>query len=584
MQGDPSNRRGRFRLTRDRALALSRRAIRRASRLRPSLLPPPLRALAIGCWVSSAAVAWVLLLPGVSGALATSPAGFVRPPWLDAVFYGASSVLAGVAVAVALIDQARRPPRRRPRRNRWVGAAFIVGIGVFPVVGLLADRAFGWALAALTALMAALGGWFAFSARSALERRVTTWRMVTVCAAASAPWFVAAAFRVTVGASSTDEFLDLGVVALAVSFAAFGSFYGVARAAETRHRRSRRWFRGDLTLLPAVVVVLAATALITARLTFAREIFGADDAAIWVLRAFPSWPHAIIVAALIAWLAVRSSLRPLADRGQRLVTVILVVAGTLDFILFAIYVVGVILQYAAGVPARLQGGFELVTPFVRIAVVILVAGIVSLPRFRGTAGRAMGAIAVVYLLPALVGIAAEQSGLKLPAVWAESVQVVIALTVIGGGLLVYVRLRPDSGVTYAVVARLVIIPLLAVHASVLIPEVLANAFARPILVGGVIAALVLFMPPVAADRLRHARTVLFASAAQLLVLLVYTFSLASELRGSLISTYGVLWLAIPIGGALCLRVTARGANGTAPERVGTGDDGSRRLTAASRRP
>ncbi|HEV7743153.1 MAG TPA: hypothetical protein VGO65_12130, partial [Pseudolysinimonas sp.] len=73
---------------------------------------------------------------------------------------------------------------------------------------------------------------------------------------------------------------------------------------------------------------------------------------------------------------------------------------------------------------------------------------------------------------------------------------------------------------------------------------------RVVIVLAVLAALLLFMPKVAADPRRHALDVVRASWLQLLVLVVYALAQPSLFEDATQSTLGVLWLSVTAMAAL----------------------------------
>ena len=65
-------------------------------------------------------------------------------------------------------------------------------------------------------------------------------------------------------------------------------------------------------------------------------------------------------------------------------------------------------------------------------------------------------------------------------------------------------------------------------------------------------ALFWLMPPVAADRTRHAYNVIGASTAQLLTLVVFVLAIPSLFQDGTLIVLGLLWLSIPIIAALTI--------------------------------
>ena len=97
-------------------------------------------------------------------------------------------------------------------------------------------------------------------------------------------------------------------------------------------------------------------------------------------------------------------------------------------------------------------------------------------------------------------------------------------------------------------------PLVAVHAGWLLPAAWTGT-GRVGVVIAVLVALFWLMPPVAADRIRHAYDVIGASTAQLLALVVFVLAIPSLFQEGTLVVLGLLWLSIPIIAALTIDTT-----------------------------
>jgi hypothetical protein len=75
------------------------------------------------------------------------------------------------------------------------------------------------------------------------------------------------------------------------------------------------------------------------------------------------------------------------------------------------------------------------------------------------------------------------------------------------------------------------------------------------------------MPPVAADRTRHAATVIGASTAQLAALVVFVLAIPSLFQEGNLVVLGLLWLAIPIIAALTIDAADPPAGSTVHSRL-----------------
>jgi hypothetical protein len=95
-----------------------------------------------------------------------------------------------------------------------------------------------------------------------------------------------------------------------------------------------------------------------------------------------------------------------------------------------------------------------------------------------------------------------------------------------------------------------------VHAGWLLPAAWSE-LGRLVVVVGVLLALFWLMPPVAADRTRHAYDVIRATTAQLLALVVFVLAIPSLFKDGDLIVLGLLWLAIPIIAALTIDTVDR---------------------------
>jgi hypothetical protein len=348
----------------------------------------------------------------------------------------------------------------------------------------------------------------------------------------------------------------------AAAFAAFGSYYGVARAAESRSQVLRPLFRDDLPVIAVFGLVLLAVVVVALRLTVARELFPEPDPALWspFAEAPVSWVHAVVVAGLVVIVAARSVGRPLRRSRVRGVTAALAVAGNASLVLALV----VILVGMLG--AIVTGGVLLPDPGPVVAAVLKFAGVaaiivvVLLPRFRGTAARALGLVTGVYLLPLTFAGLLTALGVQLPAgldgFAASPVQVAVLLVVVAVVGAVAAFAGP-AGQPFgrSLPVRLALVPLVAVHAGWLLPAAWSE-FGRIVLVAGVLLALLFFMPKVATDPARHTLDVLTASGAQLLALVVFALAIPSFVDDGSTVVLGLFWLSVAVIAALTIRTTS----------------------------
>ena len=210
------------------------RVRRRLGRLRPQHVPSPVRAWVVACWVMSIGLVAVLLIPGITDAVTVQGSGaiatFSAPLKFRFSLLIATAVLAGASVVwVFLRYRVHREPRRS---DPVIFGLIVIPVALVPVLALLADAA--WIRGAVAAVPALA---FLVLAHLPLARR----SLATVSGLgllASLPWFSLAAYQYTAEGSSSSSWLWIGLFGAAAAFAAFGSYYGVARAAETQIGRA----------------------------------------------------------------------------------------------------------------------------------------------------------------------------------------------------------------------------------------------------------------------------------------------------------------------------------------------------------
>ena len=514
---------------------------RRVRRLDPRHLPPVARVLAIGCWIASGVLGCILLLPFVAtDALPPGRPVAGVPPWLGAIVLLAAAVLAATAVALLLYSELRRPPTRGLIVVRDL---VIAGLAVPPSLALIAEGS-AWGFLALASVIPAI------VVAHAIPDAAGPARVAWVAGLATVPWLVAAVLQ-AFDPRVADGWLWISAFPFATAFAAWGAFYGVARAIESRQRVIRPIFRDDLSAGVLTIVLVLVVTLFALRFTVASGLFGGMDAMTWRLRPNLSWLHALVVAAVIVAFALDARRRPYRPFGRRGVLVSLGVAGALDFIVLGLIGVVSTAAVVATGEAIDTSGYTPVFALGGLIGVLVILVVTLLPRFRHSLGRVIAIIAAVYLVPAMLAVLlAEQVTFGFAA---SAAQVGAVLTLAGGGLLAWNHLRVGPAIPAGLVLRLLVIPLLAVHAALLIPFWWANEIGRIVLVLGVLGSLLLFAPRVAADPVRQARNILRLSAAQLLALVVFLLAIPLAADNALIEALGQLWFAVPVTAALLLR-------------------------------
>jgi hypothetical protein len=524
----------------------------RIGRLRLRSIPAPYLAWVLACWVVALLLAAAILLPGGTDGIVAQQAGssglvgiFTAPLGIRLLVVAAGGILTGTLLVALLIrERLDFAPARRVARELALGAA-----GGFPVLALAADRQWVFAGAALVVLGLAE---VAAHRPSAATRAGTT--LVGLLAAAT--WGVLFVAQLTTPTAARG-WAWIALFGFAAAFAAFGSYYGVARAAESRVAWVRPLFRDDIRPVVVAGIVAAVVVLVVLRLTVARDLFPSPDPELWspFAKAPISWAHAVAVGTLVVAVAARSVRRPLRRTRERRVTAALAVAGNVDLAL------GIAVILVAMAVAAVTGGFlipdvpPIVVAVLKFAGVAAITVVALLPSFRGTAARALAIVSGAYLVPLTLNGLLGAAGVTLPpglaGYPASPVQVMLVLLVVAVVGVAVPAVRREFG--GGLVARFAVVPIVAVHAGWLLPAVWSDA-GRIILVVGVLAAVLLLLPRRAEDRDQHALDVLGASGGQVLALGVFALALPSFLNDSQLVVLGLFWLSVAVIAALTVRV------------------------------
>lgn len=502
----------------------------------------------------------VLLIPGITDSVSVQGSGviatFTAPLKFRFALLIAASVLTGAAVVWVLLRE-----NVDGARHRWLREAVIWPVALFPVLALLADAA--WIRAAVAAVPALI-----FVIVAHLPRGRGRLGMLSgLGLLASVPWFSLAAYQSTPAGSASSSWLWIALFGAAAAFAAFGSYYGVARAAESRSRRLTFLYRADLHPLVVLAIVFAAAGVVVLRLTVLRQLFPDPDPALWAPfgRSLLSWTIALLVATLIVAIAVPASRQPLTQFGEKRVVAVLAGIGNLELIGSLLVILLGMLVAIVTATVFLPTEWLVVVPWLKFAGVVLLIIAVLTPPFRGTAARWIGITTGVFLAATTLSNSLQTIGVALPPVVADfsasPVQVLLLLVLAAIGLSVWNLVVPARRVNPGLVSRLALVPLIAVHAGWLLPAAWSE-LGRIVVVAGVLLALFWLMPPVAADRTRHGMHVLGASLAQLVGLIVFVLAIPSLFADGALTVLGLLWLSIPVTAALTIDTTER--SGEAP--------------------
>lgn len=518
-----------------------RRRLRRVSlrRLQPAALPWVLL-----CWVISIAAIVVLLWPGALEVISAKQVPIVEgltsfdpPGWFRSIVLLAAAVFAGAAVVISRTEHEDGPKALR----RFVDEVIVALAVVLPFAMLLADQAWLFAVAA-----ALLGGAAEFIRRGP--------RAVPGVLAAGA-WLVVLGYQFTLAGRLPTSWVWVAMFGFAAAVAAFGAYYGVARAAETRTRAIRVLFRERWNRWIVLLVAVVAAVLVVLRLTVLRELFPPPDPELWApwSRNWTSWLFAALVVGVLVVVSIRSARKPLLRVGQRRVTAGLAVLGNLNLFFGGLLValaLGMAVIGQVALPA--QEDWDPVIRWLKFAGVALLGLAMFLPALRGTAARWLGIVAALFLLPNTFAAAMREN---VPEAFAPSpVQVCLLLVAVALVMAIMNAVRPFR--RPSLIARFAAVPLIAVHAGWLLPAVWTQF---GLAVGVVIAlvTLLLLQPPAARDNATHTVRMMTSSASQLLAFGVAMVAAPSLLDDPGLIVLGLVWLSVVVVAALCFETVER---------------------------
>lgn len=509
---------------------------RRVRRLQLRRVERPVLPWVLVTWALTAAAAvtqfWPGSLAGIVGApvdAADGLTGFAAPLWFRLLITLAGAGVTGAAVVAQLT-----------RRERGIrGELAIAGLVVLPPLTLLADHAWLFALAA---------GLLALAAEASM--RLAFARAVPALLAAGT-WLVLLVYQFSPSGALRSSWVWIALFGAAAAFAAFGAYYGVARAAESRSRGVRFLFTRRWHPLGSLAITLVALALVVLRFTVLRELFPAPDPALWTpwSRSPVSWLLAALVAAVLAVVAVRSARRPLLRVGQRRVTATLAVLGNLHLVIgAALILIGLVMAVRGpvDVPHEWLGA----VPVLKVAGVVLLGVAVVLPVFRGTAARWLVVVAVLFLLPnTIAGAIGDETGFAPSPVQVTALLVVVAVALAAVNAVRQV-VRPS------VVVRLAVVPIVAVHAGWLLPAIWSQ-LGLAIAVISLVVAFLLLQPPAPRDNRAHSAALLTRGTLQLFGVCVAILAAPALLHDPSLIVLGLVWLSVVVVAALCFETVPR---------------------------
>ncbi|OBB57115.1 hypothetical protein A5757_21015 [Mycobacterium sp. 852013-51886_SCH5428379] len=544
-------------------------ARRRPANLRPTALPVPLRTLAVLTWLGAAVMLAFGFIPGVFDAEEYSLFGGELAFRYTAIW----PLLCGIAVGsgIAAVGYLySTTSESAPQHHSLLAWCAGIATPLIPVLILAIDRTWQTIPAAAAWLAAAA---LVVTVLHIRRRPPHPWLGVVLVCLVAAPWIPSIVANIRFGrALHTTEPVDpyelvahlmanLGtttyVPGIALAFIAAMATGGVALAAHSRaavaHNVARRGWG------VAAIVCVVAVAVIALEVSGLWGVSSGYLEGYWSLGEIGSWPHAVITAAAIVVVTQRSFRTPLRPRGDVATTLAVGVSALAVQILVAVVVIANLVSQAITgfTPSTITppAGLELLIMWVALLAVVPVA---VLPRFRGSVGRSVAVIALLYLVPVYVGVTALQLDLDVAfKFWAKASQVAICLTVIACIAMVLGILGKQKAVPAEMATRLALIPLLVISGTSWLPSVLATPLTPIIAVTAALYALLWTMPTAADNPNTHSGVVLTVSAQLLLVAAaaaivnVYPDVSADD------PTLALLFFGVPLSALLCANVRAQ---------------------------
>lgn len=496
-----------------------------------------LGALVLGGWVL---LADLLLTPGIVVPLeAPVPSQFDPRHLLSWMGFVTAYGLGGWAATVLLACQ---------RGLLRALAAAVPAVSTVGTIGLLMlaegiwERTWGWWIALLVAGAAGIA--LAIAAACLQRGRIALSVGAGACVATQWATVIAVSLSdpsdtVFVGSWTIFAFLMLIVLGLA-------TIGGVAEWAQRAHVSSDRLAQ-RLRIDRWVPVALAAVMLVVVvvRLTVLSSLFGPADAIIWTPGEPITWLHAVVAGALVLGVVVWSDRSPLRPRGQLLATTLIAAAAGIGQLLF---LVTYVLMLVAPGAERIMDAIGDQFMWIALAITLLLL-VLLLPPFRHSTGRAAAIVGLAVIVPFQIIVL-----FPIPRVVATPTQ--LLPVVIGGALVLAIvgLARGRDVVDRLMLVRLAVVPCIAVHAGQLIPAVLSDALARPILVAASLVGLVLFGFARRPGPAGASTAFLAPFAVQLGVLGITIVGIVIGGDIDALTTMAVIYLAWPVATVLCCRI------------------------------
>lgn len=526
----------------------------------------PLRILAVLTWIGAAVMLAFGFIPGLFAPEEYSLFGGelvfkYSPIW---------PLLCGIAVGsgvatVGYVYTATSP--NAPRHHAMLAWCAGVATPLIPILILTIDRTWQ-VIPAVAAWLAAVV--LVITHLYVRKRPTGPWLGILLACLVAAPWvptiWANIRFGRALSAFDTADPNDLVLLliddiaaqtyvpGIALAFVAAMATGGVALAAHSRSavahtvsRHRRGW--GYTALLCAVAVTV-----VILEITGAGGISSGFKENYWTPGGPGTWPHAILVAAAIAYGTRRSFRSPLLPRGDVRTTLAVGISALANQIVIALVMTVNLVANAITGPTQAgiapPAGLELAIMWLTLLTLVPVA---VRRRWRGTVGQFVAQVGLLFLVPVYLNVTLHQLGVDVPvAFWAKPAQVVVCLVVIGCIATILGIIGRPTPIPAELANRLVLIPLLIVVGTGWLPSLLAVPLTPVIAVTAALFALLWAMPPDSGEA--HTGVVLAVSAQLLLVaaaagvVTVYKDFSADD------TTLALLLFAVPLSALLCAHV------------------------------
>lgn len=530
-------------------------------------MPVPLRTLAVVTWIGTAIMLAFGFVPGVfdseehslfGGELVFRYTAFW--PLLIGIAVGSGIAAVGYLYTATGADA--------PRHHAALAWAAGILTPLIAVLILTVERDWPTIPAAACWLAAAA---LIVTSLHIRRRPLGPWLGVVLVGLVAAPWIPAIVANIRFGralhsAEPVDPYHLVGLLmenigtttylpGIAIAFIAAMATGGVALAAHSRaamaHSVSRH--RGGWAVAAAVCAVAAVVLVL--EVTGLWGVASGYLEGYWSLGEIGSWPHAVMTALAIVYVTRRSFRSPLAQRGDVATTLAVGASALAVQTVVAIITIANLVAHAitGSVEATVAppAGLELLFMWVALLAVIPVA---VLRRFRGTVGRSVALIALLYLVPVYIGITALQLDFDVYVkFWAKSSQVAICLTVIACIATVLGLLGKQKSIPAEMANRLALIPLLIISGTSWLPSVLATPL-TPIIAVTAALYVLLWTLPESSDAKAHSGVVLTVSAQLLLVAAAAAVVNLYPDVGADDPTVALLFFGVPLSALLCAKV------------------------------